>query len=130
MRIADTTFVVDLLRGRRKAAEKLGEITSSSGTILLPTPVVHELYYGAGKTSDPARERERLRELERTLPALPMSPDEARLAGRLDAELELEGNPIGRFDLQVAAAALTRAAPVVSRDQHFHRVPNLDIEPY
>jgi hypothetical protein len=55
MPVLDTSFLVDLLRGRKKAAILLAEL-EGRGAILATTPItVLELYRGAFFSADPER---------------------------------------------------------------------------
>jgi tRNA(fMet)-specific endonuclease VapC len=53
----------------------------------------------------------------------------AERAGQLRAQLDLQGAPIGPYDLQLAATALVHGLTVVSRNtREFARVPGLLLE--
>ena len=53
----------------------------------------------------------------------------ARHYGRLRADLERSGTPIGDADLRIAAIAMTRERTVVTANVHrFERVPGLTVE--
>ena len=50
-------------------------------------------------------------------------------AGRIRAYLEQRGNPIGPFDTQIAAQALSREMVLVTHNtKEFSRVPGLTVE--
>ena len=90
-----------------------------------------ELVYGAHRL------RERTAILmekieEALLPNLPILSFDAAAAsryGKLRAELERLGTPIGDADMRIAAIALSHGLKVVTaNERHFRRVPDLDIE--
>lgn len=49
-------------------------------------------------------------------------------AARIDAELHSNGEPMGSLDTLIAGVARDAGATVVTRDAHFERVANLDVE--
>jgi tRNA(fMet)-specific endonuclease VapC len=60
---------------------------------------------------------------------LPLTSDVARAYGRIRAELEAEGTPIGPLDLMIAAHAAALKATLVSNNtREFHRIRGLRCE--
>lgn len=64
----------------------------------------------------------------RHVQTLPWDSDAAERYGRLRAELETAGTPLGGMDMLIAAHALALGATLVTNDQAFRRVPNLAFE--
>jgi len=89
-----------------------------------------EILYGAHRSSRTAALLERIEEtLLPELPILPFDADAARRCGKLRAELERRGTPIGDADTRVASIALSRGLTVVTgNERHFQQVPGLEIE--
>ena len=57
---------------------------------------------------------------------LPFTADDAVVAGKLRRYLERRGTPIGPYDIQIAAQALSRKLPVITHNTgEFSRVPDL-----
>ena len=106
---------------------------------LAATPVEHqftsaitvgEMVYGAYRS---ARKNELLSQLEvRVWPnvtILPFDRVAAETYGRIRAELEKAGIPIGEPDTRIAAIALSHNLTVVTGNvRHFDRVPGLAVE--
>lgn len=91
---------------------------------------VGELVYGAHRGP---RLEHHLRQLdERIWPnvhILPFDRVAGEVYGRLRAELERNGTPIGEADTRIAAIALTHDFTVVTGNvRHFSRVPGLRVE--
>jgi len=60
---------------------------------------------------------------------LPLTSDVARVYGRIRAELEAEGTPIGPLDLMIAAQAVASKATLVSNNlTEFRRIRGLRCE--
>ena len=90
---------------------------------------VQELVYGMGKSAYPERMKDYLAALKHLYTVLDFDMACAQRAGQLRAQLELQGTPIGPYDLQLAATALAHGITVVSRNtREFARVPGLLLE--
>jgi tRNA(fMet)-specific endonuclease VapC len=90
---------------------------------------VQELSYGMGKSTHPERMQAYLAALKHLYAVLDYNTACAERAGHLRAQLELQGTPIGPYDLQIAASALVHGMTVVSRNtREFERVPGLLLE--
>ena len=88
-----------------------------------------ELMYGAWKSQKAASNLAKLAQLRFAIPVEPLDPDAARHYGRLRAELEKKGSPIGAYDLLIAAHALSRGLTLVTNNvREFSRVAGLRVE--
>jgi len=59
---------------------------------------------------------------------LPWSSESAKCYATLRAELETKGQPVGGFDLMIAAQAIVSGVTLVSNDRVFKRVKGLRVE--
>jgi tRNA(fMet)-specific endonuclease VapC len=88
-----------------------------------------ELVYGAWKSQHREANLLRLEGLERLIPVLPLDARAGRHYGRMRAELERKGLPIGAYDLLIAAHALALGLTLVTNNaREFRRVPQLIVE--
>ena len=101
--------------------------THPPAEIGLPAPVVFELYYGAYKSAQTARNLELLDRM--VFEILPFDAADARAAGSVRSQLEAAGRPIGPYDLLIAGQALARGLILVTANiREFQRVGGLDCE--
>lgn len=111
----DTTFLVDLERGRVDPMEALLDEDDAA----VPAIAIAELEVGV--RLGPDRHRTFRRDfLERILEAMPVVPYDlgvAREHGRLLAHVRSLGRPRGHHDLMVAATAAATGRSVVSSDE-------------
>lgn len=89
-----------------------------------------ELLYGAHRSARAVVLLERIGAvLPDDLPVLPFDTAAARRYGKVRAEMEKKGTPIGDADTRIAAIALTHGLRVVTgNERHFRRVPGLEVE--
>ncbi len=90
-----------------------------------------ELLYGAHRLGE--RGRALLDKVAATvannLPVLAFDDRAAREYGRLRADLEQQGTPIGDADMRIASIALVHGLTVVTGNiRHFQRVPGIQVE--
>ncbi len=99
------------------------------GQILLCTPVLSELYYGAYRSRRQEANLALVTRLESQFEVLSFDADAARRCGQLRSVLAEEGTPIGPFDLMIASVALVNEATLVTHNtREFGRVQGLLLE--
>lgn len=88
-----------------------------------------ELVYGAMRSSQREAGLERLRELTKLLPPLPMPESAAETYGFIRADLARRGEMIGNNDLWIAAHALASGLILVTNNEkEFRRVRGLKVQ--
>jgi tRNA(fMet)-specific endonuclease VapC len=88
-----------------------------------------ELVYGAWKSQHREANLQRIQDLERLIPVLPLDTKVSRHYGQLRAELQRKGSPIGAYDFLIAAHALSLGLTLVTNNaREFRRVPQLMVE--
>jgi tRNA(fMet)-specific endonuclease VapC len=123
----DTNVAIVALKGRPpQVVDRLVEALER-GSVALPAPSLHELWYCAAKS---ARVAENVDRIERFLSAeivvLPFDADDALEAGFIRAQLKPLGIPIGNYDVLIAAQALRRGLTLVTANVgEFACVPGL-----
>jgi tRNA(fMet)-specific endonuclease VapC len=103
--LLDTNTYIRYLNGR--APNVWQRLVALPQTELCVCAVVKaELYYGAMKSSDPARARAKQQVFLKALASLPFDDLAAEISGRIRAELAHAGTLIGSNDLLIAAITL------------------------
>jgi tRNA(fMet)-specific endonuclease VapC len=123
----DTNVAIAALNARPpQVVDRLADALSR-GPVALPAPSLHELWYGAAKSTRVAENVERIeRFLSANIVVLPFDADDAREAGFIRAHLKPLGIPIGNYDVLIAAQALRRGLTLVTANVGgFARVPGL-----
>ena len=129
MVLLDTNFLIAFMRGDPTAREKMRELTKH-GARLTTTPInAYELYKGAYASARPDANISRVKELLSTLKRLPLDEESLEEAGRIFAELNAKGTPIGDLDTVIAGTALRHGETIMTRNlTHFKKVPELSAE--
>jgi tRNA(fMet)-specific endonuclease VapC len=88
-----------------------------------------ELFYGAMRSNNPERTLALQQTFLNPFVSLPFDDAAAIIYGQLRAELAIRGTPIGPYDLQIAAIALTYNLILVTHNtREFRRVNGLQLE--
>ena len=126
--LLDTNICVELIR-RRPASLLARLLRFETGDICLSTITVAELQYGVRKSRYPEQNAAALEAFLLPFDVRPFTDAAALLYGRVRAELEARGEPIGSFDTLLAAHALALHVPIVTPNtREFSRVDGLDVE--
>jgi len=126
--VLDTNICIYIIK--RKPESVIQKFTSLViGNIGVSSVTVAELEYGVMKSSNPENNREALERFLTPLVILDFDYKAAIEYGRIRAELEIAGTPIGSMDLMIAAHVKSLDSIVVTNNEkEFNRVPELKIE--
>jgi tRNA(fMet)-specific endonuclease VapC len=119
----DTNRIADLLQGDVDLANWLG----TCDEVWIPLFVVAEIkagFYGGTRRDRNEALFERLL-AKKTVEVLLPSIETTEYYGRIFVQLKRAGTPIPNNDLWIAALALQHNLRLVTRDQHFQRIPQL-----
>ena len=87
-----------------------------------------ELYFGAYKSSRRQENLQLLEYLFGRFSSLPFDGKSAHISGQIRADLYRSGNPIGPYDLQIAAIALANNLTLVTHNtREFSRIEGLHL---
>lgn len=126
--LLDTNVCVDYLNGRYPNVVRRIQSTVPDD-LCVSSVVAAELRYGADRSSKARRNHSRLDLLLSEIRCLSFDEEAARVFGRVRSRLEAKGRPIGPYDMQIAAHALSRALTLVTDNvDEFSRVDGLKVE--
>lgn len=126
--LLDTNVWVDYLNQRFPSVmERIQR--SDPDDLVLSSVVLAELRYGADKSQRSQRNHARLDVLAREVPFLSFDEAAASAFGRLRADLEAQGSPIGPYDMLIAAQAISQDLILITDNvEEFGRVKGLRLE--
>jgi len=129
--ILDTTFAIDLPRGEKRAERKARQLEGRDEAIIIPTPVVLELFVGVVQSDAPMSERRRVEEFASSYGHAALGYNEARMAGEILGNLLTRGERIGLIDAMIASIALTHGETILTRNpEQFKRIEGVTVEGY
>jgi len=126
--LLDTNTCIQYIN--RRSLPVYRRITSfSPDDIAICDIVKFELYFGAYNSSRMEENLETLRKFFGDFVSLPFDGEAAAICGKLRTYLKAAGNPIGSYDMQIAAIALTHNLTLITHNTaEFSRVNGLSIE--
>ena len=123
MKVLDSSFCADFLRGRESA--KHYRLDNQDESLILPSVGYYELYHGAVKEGrDPVLVEDYLPWVEQ----LEYNRSHALEGARIRQELEEKGQRIQHPDMMIAGVARSLDVPVVTSDGGFEQVKGLTVE--
>lgn len=126
--LLDTNVCIRYLNGRSQPLVRRLQSTPANA-VLLCSIVKMELHYGAIRSQDPVHSAAIQAQFIGQFESLPFDDSAARICGQLRAELARQGQPIGPYDLQIAAIALANGVTLVTHNtDEFNRVAGLLLE--
>ena len=129
--LADTTFIIDIMKEDAGAMKRTQDLSDASIPILVATPSIFELYVGVGLSVKSGEERERVLGVLKSLPSLPLDAASASRAGTIYAQRIREGSKIDPEDAMLAGIAIQSNEPLITRNRrHFAGIPDLKLEYY
>jgi tRNA(fMet)-specific endonuclease VapC len=129
--LLDTNVCIALINGKPAAVRKrFQRVVQKGARVSVSTIVAFELWYGVAKSSQKEGNTNRLETfLSGPLSLLPFDEEDAKAAGKVRAEIEAAGRPIGAYDLLIAGQALRlKMTLVTANTKEFQRVPGLAFE--
>ena len=121
--LLDTNIVIALLARETTILQHLEQ----AETVLIPSIVIGELYYGAHKSARSTENLARLDAIVTTVTVLSCDTLVARRYGLVKDALRRKGQPIPENDIWIAAMALAHDLILVTRDAHLSHVESLAV---
>lgn len=128
MKILDSCFLIDLLKRRENAVEKL------DGTDIIMTTYVnlYEVIRGLFFRLPSKVVFEKFSDMTKDLRVLPVDENSIIRAAEISANLVKKGQKISDVDCMTAGIALANRVPVIvtNNDKHFSRIDGITVERY
>lgn len=129
MAILDTDLLIDLLREKEDAIKRFKILEDGGEPLRTTTITAMELYVGAWQSSRAEKNVPAVDDLLEDLFILSMNPKSSRLAGKVIAELEDRGEPIGVLDCVIGAIARSHNETIWTRNtDHFERIEGVKVK--
>lgn len=129
MPVADTSFVIDLMRREAGALRLFTGFEQEEIPLATTAITAMELLKGA-YLSDNRDNPVKARTILDLFTVLAVEETVYEVYGRLAAGLSRAGTPIGDFDEIIAAVTLCHDGKIITRDRHFEKIPGLSVITY
>lgn len=126
--LLDTNVCIKILKGTSQGISRRIS-RCNNNDVVIPSIVRFELFYGAYKSKKKEATLEILRDFLSCFDDISFDGVTSDLCGRVRAELEMAGTPIGPYDLQIGSIALLNKFVLVTNNtKEFSRIKDLLIE--
>lgn len=103
MPVLDSSFIIDLIRKKAEALQKLSELEDEYSSISTTEINILELYRGAYLSTKISHNLEQVKEILKAFHILELDESVYEVYASLSANLSSKGNSIGSFDELIAA---------------------------
>ena len=126
--IFDTNVCIKILNGNNESIlNKIDDINNYD--IIIPSIVRFELFYGAFKSKKSTKTLKILNEFLNSFETIGFNDNIAEIAGKIRADLEKKGTPIGPYDLIIGATTIYKNLILVTHNtKEFSRIDKIKIE--
>jgi len=129
--IADTSFLIDIMKSDKEAIKKAEEIEKNGNTIAVTSISIFELFVGVTLSIKQDRERNKINRILKGLPIISFDEDSAIEAGKIFAQKRKNGMLIDPEDSMIAGICSRRNEILITRNiKHFNDIEGLRIESY
>ena len=129
--IADTTFIIDIMRNDPQAIKKAQEIEQKNTPLIITAPTVFELSVGIALSKKPQQEKASIHEVLESLPFQPLDYESSQEAGQIYGDKQKAGEMIDPQDAMIAGIAKINREIVLTRNQrHFQGIQGVTTETY
>ena len=111
----------------REGIPEVCRFIDDAGVIFLPVTVLGELLYGALNSTKMRKNESAVQQFSEHTILLPITRDVAARYAQVRLDLKKKGTPIPENDIWIAALCIEHEIPLLSRDEHFRVVDNLDV---
>jgi len=131
MKLVDTTFLIDLLRGDSGAVEA-AEALEREGGAATTSVNVYELFTGIHNVADAERRAEQAERLVGRLEVFSLDETSAKTAAAMTARHNRLGEPLDVLDTLIASTSISNGCrTILTRNiRHFTRIPDIWVETY
>jgi len=123
MMIIDTDVLIEIFdKKSKKGDEALNKILESNENISITAINLHEILYGLQKYAKPLKKILQL-------PVLSYTKKDAKLAAKLELEMERAGTPTRRTDIMIASITINNGASLYTLNlKHFKPLETLGLK--
>jgi tRNA(fMet)-specific endonuclease VapC len=127
MTVIDTNVLIPFLNGSPEEVNKVHEVSKTNNQVVITIITAYELLKGARLSSKPEENLKEVKEAIANIQVLDLSPEACEEAANMFCELKKSGKMISEFDILIAAIAKTNGESILTRDQHFNFIKEINL---
>lgn len=128
MVVLDTDVVIDYMRGEERAVDYIEQAVQGPEPLAVSAVTIMQLHHGVHRSRTPRREAAVVTDALDGFTLYAFDGEAAAMAGRILGAQTRQGRPVNLPDVMIAATALARAEPVVTRNiRDFRRIQGLEV---
>ena len=125
--VIDTNVMIPFLNGSPEAVNKVHEVSKTNDQVVITIITAYELLKGARLSSKPEENLKEVKEAIANMQILDLSPEACEEAASIFCELKKSGKMISEFDILIAAIAKTNGEGILTKDQHFNFIKEINL---
>lgn len=123
--VIDTSVLIEIEKNNNEVLSKLDNLESIKEEIYITSPTYSEFYLGLLKLSEEKFERGKQRLDKYKL--LNTTKNSSKLLAEIKSIVSKAGTPIPVFDLFISSIAIDSGMHLITLDQHFKKIQNLNV---
>ena len=129
--IADTSFIIDLMRSDQRTIRKAQILTQERIPISVSAVTIFEVFVGISLSIRQGEEKRRVINVIEGLPIIPLEMESSEEAGKIYAERRRSGITMDPEDAMIAGICKFKKEPVLTRNtKHFSGIDGVEVENY
>ena len=131
--ILDTSFIIDVMNGKRDAVEKLEELKKDDVSIQITSLTGYELHLGVRNSSKPRKEQKKIETfMDKILGnRIPYNWENGKKSAEIQSGLEDQGTMIEIPDILIAGITAESGEKILTRNtKHFKEIEGIKVESY
>ena len=127
----ETSFLVDILRGKEQARQLLENLEKGRDALTIASPSIMELVNGAILNPKVKNEKDKVISFLSSFSVLTFDKDSSIMAGEIEADLTRRGQDIETEDIMIGAIAKQNGEKLITKNiKHFERIKGLEVQGY
>jgi len=121
--LADTSFIIDVMRGEKSAVEKVEELEENDKPVNVSSISFFELYSSIEQADKGEKEKEKIQDVLSSRAIYDFDRTAGEIGGKIDGVLCKKGKMIEPQDSMISGIAIRENEKILTRNiEHFQRI--------
>ncbi|MBS3816660.1 MAG: PIN domain-containing protein [Candidatus Thermoplasmatota archaeon] len=124
--LADTSFIIDVMRGEEKAVEKVEELEENDKPVNITSISFFELWSGIEQSDKAEKEKEKIEDVLASRAVHDFDRTAGEIGGSIDGILCKKGKKVEPQDSMISGIAIRENEKILTRNtDHFRRISEI-----